>query len=65
MEERIPSDMLGELDALLDSFERRWQSEGGYMPAIATLLHVKADELADRYPDDSNGGFSWEGKDNA
>ena len=29
---------------------------GGYMPAIATRLRLYADELADRYPDDANGG---------
>ena len=27
-----------------------------YMPAFATLLRISADEYADRFPDDTNGG---------
>lgn len=30
--------------------------QGAYMPALATLLRLHADELADKYPDDANGG---------
>lgn len=35
---------------------RRCKSDGGYMPALATLVRILADELADAYPDDTNGG---------
>lgn len=31
-------------------------ANGGYLPAVATLLRLIADELADRFPDDANGG---------
>lgn len=49
--------MGSELDELLDSIETRWRSYGGYMPALSTFLRVKADEMADKYPDEANGGF--------
>ena len=29
---------------------------GVYMPSLATYLRLHADNLADRYPDDTNGG---------
>lgn len=31
-------------------------SPGIHRPGIATALRVEADEMADRYPDDANGG---------
>tara|TARA_R110000751_G_scaffold307812_1_gene431803 strand:+ start:3636 stop:3839 length:204 start_codon:yes stop_codon:yes gene_type:complete len=42
-------------DAIL-SFEQECLRAGAYMPALATRLRVHADELADKYPDDTNEG---------
>ena len=44
------------LDEAIAEFEGYCRSQGGYMPAIATLLRIRADEMADKYPDDTNGG---------
>ena len=30
--------------------------DGVYMPSIATALRIEADEMAEKYPDDTNGG---------
>lgn len=30
---------------------------GIYMPGIATALRIEADAMAEKYPDDTNGGF--------
>lgn len=45
------------LKGAIQAYERRCRSDGGYMPAIATMLRVYADEMADKYPDDTNGGL--------
>jgi hypothetical protein len=47
-----------ELDLMADieTFVQSCKSRGGYMPACATVLRLIADELADRFPDDTNGG---------
>lgn len=45
--------------ALGESIERfvtAYAVAGAYMPSIATWLRIAADELADRFPDDTNGG---------
>lgn len=40
----------------IEKFVQSCQKRGGYMPACATVLRIIADELADRFPDDTNGG---------
>ena len=40
----------------IEKFVQSCQRRGGYMPACATVLRIIADELADRFPDDTNGG---------
>ena len=50
-------DVLGTLEDLIDAAVGEAERAGCYMPAISTVLRLKADELADRYPDDSNGGL--------
>lgn len=45
-----------ELESFVAIFEHRMKEAGGYMPSIATHLRLIADELADKYPDDTNGG---------
>jgi hypothetical protein len=40
----------------IEEFVQDCQRRGGYMPACATVLRIIADELADRFPDDTNGG---------
>ncbi len=49
-------DVLGALEDLFDAAVAEAKVAGCYMPAIATMLRLKADELADKYPDDTNGG---------
>ena len=44
------------LDAAILTFTRKSSAAHVYMPSLATYLRIKADELADRYPDDTNGG---------
>ncbi len=51
-------DVLGALENLIDAAVGEAERAGRYMPAISTTLRLKADELAERYPDDTNGGFS-------
>lgn len=43
-----------ELEDAIEAFVSRVREEGGYMPAIATLLRLKADEFAERFPDEVN-----------
>jgi hypothetical protein len=45
-----------DLDRAITDFELRAAEAGAYMPAVATRLRIYADGLADKYPDDSNGG---------
>lgn len=45
-----------ELKEAIENYVTKCKNNGEYMPAIATLLRIYADELADRYPDDTNGG---------
>lgn len=40
----------------IEEFVLSCKSRGGYMPACATVLRIIADELAYRFPDDTNGG---------
>lgn len=40
----------------LASIEKGMLELGAYMPALATVLRIHADEMADKYPDDTNGG---------
>lgn len=46
------------LDNAIARFEADALATGSYMPALATRLRLHADALADRYPDDANGGTS-------
>jgi len=45
------------LDAAILEFTKEADSLGVYMPSLATYLRIHADELADKYPDDVNGGI--------
>lgn len=45
-----------DLREAIEQFVQTCQQRGGYMPACATVLRIIADELADRFPDDTNGG---------
>ena len=38
------------------TFERAAIEAEAYLPGIATRLRIYADEMADKYPDDTNGG---------
>jgi len=49
---------VAELDAAILIFESACENWGGYMPAIALRLRIHADEMADKYPDEANGGNS-------
>ncbi len=49
--------LLERLDAQIEATILEMERAGVYMPSIATALRLKADELADRYPDDTNGGI--------
>jgi hypothetical protein len=51
-----PICLTAELESLVAIFERRMKAAGGYMPSLATRLRLIADEMADKYPDDINGG---------
>lgn len=44
------------LDEAMAKFEADLLAAGAYMPALATRLRLYADDLADKYPDDTNGG---------
>ena len=56
--ERVPvgQDADGILRQAIQRAENVCKAEGGYMPALATLVRILADDLADAYPDDTNGG---------
>jgi len=45
------------LDAAILEFTKQAGILGVYMPSLATYLRLHADELADKYPDDVNGGL--------
>jgi hypothetical protein len=45
------------LDAAILEFTKQADILGVYMPSLATYLRLHADELADKYPDDVNGGL--------
>jgi hypothetical protein len=45
-----------DLEQHIASTERRFLAADGYMPSLATHLRLIADEMADKYPDDTNGG---------
>jgi len=45
------------LDAAILEFTKHADGLGVYMPSLATYLRLHADELADKYPDDVNGGL--------
>jgi hypothetical protein len=46
--------MRPDLTTMLEDFVEGWEAtsrrSGGYMPALATLMRIAADELADKYP---------------
>ena len=46
-----------DLDAATLEFTMQADILGVYMPSLATYLRLHADELADKYPDDVNGGL--------
>ena len=46
-----------DLDAAILEFTKQADILGVYMPSLATYLRLHADELADKYPDDVNGGL--------
>lgn len=50
----IDFDPVKKLRQSIKTFEQECASAGGHMPAIATLLRIYADELADKYPDDAS-----------
>lgn len=62
-QDHVMADAASDLNAAMETYVARVKANGGYLPAIATLLRIKADELADRYPDDANGGATTEGSD--
>ena len=45
------------LDAAILEFTKQADILGVYMPSLATYLRLHADELADKYHDDVNGGL--------
>lgn len=47
---------IDELRESIEAYEKSCKEKGGYMPALATLLRIFADEMAEKYPDDTNGG---------
>lgn len=56
----MPTDMQAVKEAV-ETFEKqvedlvgRCQAAGAYMPALATRLRLYGDELADRFPDETN-----------
>ena len=51
-------------DGAVDRFEASLLDADAYMPALATRLRLIADEMADRYPDDANGGIASRSKAN-
>jgi hypothetical protein len=55
-DELIPPGSFDDLRAAISRFEAGCKANRGYMPAIPTVLRLFADEMADKYPDDTNGG---------
>jgi hypothetical protein len=51
-----PICLTAELESFVANFERRMKEAGGYMPSLATHFRLIADEMAEKYPDDINGG---------
>jgi hypothetical protein len=47
---------LNDFRQAVEVFERQMLAADAYMPSLATSLRIHADELADKYPDDTNGG---------
>ena len=56
LSEDISAKTEDKLKAAIEEFVQDCKRRGGYMPACATLLRIYADKLADRFPDDTNGG---------
>lgn len=56
LSEQVSGQTEQDLRNAIEKFVQCWQKRGGYMPACATVLRIIADELADRFPDDTNGG---------
>lgn len=56
MSKQVSDQVERDLRDAIERFVQSCQRRGGYMPACATVLRVMADELADRFPDDTNGG---------
>ncbi|PWE26690.1 hypothetical protein C4N9_20735 [Pararhodobacter marinus] len=46
-----------ELERAVQVFTEKCIEAGAYLPGIATRLRIYADEMADRYPDHTNGGL--------
>lgn len=44
-------------DGAVRDFEQDALTNRAYMPALSTRLRMHADTLAERYPDDANGGL--------
>ncbi len=47
-----------DFDEAVRKFVSEMDKSGAYMPGLATYLRIHADELAERFPDDTNGGFT-------
>lgn len=45
---------ISEFDAAVVRFAEQMQKADAYMPALATMLRLHADDLADKFPDDVN-----------
>lgn len=52
----VKVDPIVAFDNAVAEFERAAKDAGLYMPGLATRLRLHADTLAERYPDDANGG---------
>lgn len=52
----IPAGSFDDLRAAIVRFEAGCKANRGYMPAVATVLRLFADEMAYKYPDATNGG---------
>lgn len=56
MSKDLSANIEDKLRGAIEEFVQDCQRRNGYMPACATVLRIIADELADRFPDDTNGG---------
>lgn len=45
-----------DFDKAVSAFTKAADQLGVYMPSLATYVRLHGDELADKYPDDTNGG---------